>query len=268
MTYIVTSGWWCADGGNDDRDTCFGDKFIRSASFHKLWYDSIIRFTDPEKILVVDSASPIKPAFRPDNPRYEFVSLNKNPGHSTAHSGLLSGYLRAILLGIEYTLQCDVDYHVYIEQDTLLFGCGIVDRIIRGMTRSLVFGDGTGTPQRLQQSFFVIASEELDRFASRLKAVGIPDRLLSPEDKFSIASSRFLPADIGARILRLVNMKGNSDIRWLFHKFFSDYQHLPFGFGRARPIDFSKPFFYFQHGSDSELRQYVELLGGRGHYPL
>ena len=260
MKYVLSSGWWCAAGTTDTRDTLFGDDYIRSAQFHELWYQSITRFTAPEKILVVDSASPQKPTLQPDDPRYEFISLNRNPGHSTNHSGRFSGYSRSILLGMEYALQCEADYYVFVEQDALLFGEGIIENSINKMKKPFAFGDGKGTPQPLQQSFFIVAMEEVERFKNRIQSLRQPDRILSPEDKFLIASNRY-PTMLGSRILSRSEKLGGKNLKWLYRKHICNYQTLPFGYGRVRPINFDDPFFYFQHGTQEELEKYAKLIG-------
>lgn len=83
MKYIIVTGWWCPGEGADTRDQLLGDDSIRSADFHRLWYSAINRFTAPEKIVVIDSGSPVKPPLAERDPRLEYISFNHNAGHST-----------------------------------------------------------------------------------------------------------------------------------------------------------------------------------------
>ena len=88
----------------------------------------------------------------------EFLSLPLNAGHSTDHKGKYSGWMRSILLGLEYAYLSDTEYFVYVEQDALLYGDNIVEKCIDKMTKPYMFGSGLGTKQPLQQSFFIIRS--------------------------------------------------------------------------------------------------------------
>ena len=40
-----------------------------------------------------------------------------------------------------------------------------------------------------------------------------------------------------------------------------EYEILPFGYGRVRPINFSDDLFYFQQGSLDEINNYRSLTG-------
>ena len=44
----------------------------------------------------------------------------------------------------------------------------------------------------------------------------------------------------------------------LISKFHKSFDELPIGYGRSRPINFSEPFLYFQHGSEKELAEYYK----------
>ena len=108
--YIIGSGWWCGEANPDDKRKILGSDIIRGKEFHKLWYESVCRFTSPEKIFIVDSASPVKPDLNKDDDRIEFFSLTTNAGHSTLHTGKYCGWTRAVLAGIYYAHMCDADY--------------------------------------------------------------------------------------------------------------------------------------------------------------
>jgi len=261
--YVIGSGWWCASTPEQDqREKLLGSDQIRGRDFHQLWYQSVTRNCSPEKIIIVDSASPIKPELADDD-RIEFVSLSNNAGHSTHHTGIYCGWTRSVLLGLQYAIANDADYFVYVEQDVLLAGAGIIEHCIEHMTTPYMFGSGAGTPQLLQQSFFIIAKPGMERFLSRLMLISWRDCEMCPEDKFVVASaqgslrfSNFLIRNKPARGRKnLINRK----IVPALIKGSIGYTELPIGFGRARPIDFSAPYFYFQHGSEEEIKRYTTI---------
>lgn len=263
MNYIVGSGWWCTENAeNDGRSVFYGSDWIRSKDFHKLWYWAVNEFTSPQKIFIVDSASPVAPDLSSCDPRLEFVSLPINAGHSTNHLGKFSGWTRSVLLGLEYAMASEADYFVYIEQDVLISGWGIVEYCIGQMRTPYMFGAGNGTSQVLQQSFFVVSKAGMRRFADRLRQVSAPDREISPEDKFFLAASRM--GRVLSRIYCYARKKRKGWarkrlVRYLRIKY-KNYDELPFGFGRSRPIDFGDHYYYFQHASQAELDEYIRRV--------
>lgn len=266
-TYILGSGWWCTEDRNaDGRERFFGSEDIRKKAFHQHWYRSICRYTNPTKIFIVDSASPVLPALETSDPRIEFVSLAFNAGHSTHPVGRYCGWMRSVLLGLEYAMANDADYFVYVEQDALLFGQGIVEGCIAQMGGSYMFGSGVGTPQILQQSFFVIRKDGMRRFIQRIHGIEESDAVICPEEKFFIAASRM--GWLMRRIYISLKKKKKGLIRKKLLKLLSDryknYDLIPFGYGRCRPIDFDQPFYYFQHGTSEEIVDYfrAESFGG------
>lgn len=260
MSYIIGTGWWCSEQIKDSRAQLLGDHNIRAQSFHRKWYEAVNKSTNPEKIIIVDSCSPIKPEIDQTDSRIELISLNINAGHSTNHIGKFCGYTRAIFLGLEYTLNCDVDYFVYIEQDALIYGEGIVEHCIRQMNKPYMYGSGRGTPGALQQSFFIMHRDGIQPFMDRIKKIGYTDRELSPEFKFHVSSCSFFPR-IHAYFYRYPKRFGSKLISWQIWKYFKQWEDLPIGYGRIRPIEFSDEYFYFQHGSAAELAEY-EMLSG------
>jgi hypothetical protein len=263
MKYIIFSGWWCPEEGADTRDQLLGDDFIRSADFHRLWYNAIDKFTVPEKIVIVDSGSPTKPPLAEHDPRLEYLSLNHNAGHSTNHVGKYCGFTRAALIGIEYALQCDADYAVYVEQDALIYGDGIIEHCIGKMKRPFMFGHSAGTAQRIQQSLFVIKLSAARGFLDRIHAIKDRDGAVSPEEKFHIAAC-FGPANALAHLAKNRKKFPYTKVDWGITSRVRNYDFLPIGFGRSRPMDFEQPYFYFQHGSQEELANFVKLAGIEG----
>ena len=263
--YVIGSGWWCANAKDQDgRDKFLGSDQIRGKGFHQLWYRSIDANTNPQKIIIVDSASPITPELNQADTRIEWVSLPFNAGHSSNHLGKYCGWTRGMMVGLEYAVLSDADYFVYVEQDVLLVGQGIVEACIDAMHAPYMFGSGEGTPQLLQQSFFIIRKDGMRRFIERIHSIPERDCELFPEDKFFIAASsmgsfaRFL-----FRSLRR-NRKGwfRKKLTKTMVKLYQGHDCLPFGYGRDRPIAFHDQFYYFQHGSESELKQYLERVAG------
>lgn len=254
--YIVGTGWWCTN--EDDKLVQKSRKFlganlIREQDFHKFWYQSICKNTSPKKVIIVDSNSPAKPSINSNDARIEFVSLPFNAGHSTDHIGKWSGWMRAVIFGLMYAQMADADYYVYVEQDVLLQGEGIIEHCIKSMRSPYMFGSGEGTPQVLQQSFFIVHNRGIGDFLSRLSSIPITDCDLCPEDKFAIATSPIL-TQLSPLLVRLSISKRRRIIGR-----FSNYDLLPVGFGRSRPINFNEQFFYFQHGTEEELKSYFSL---------
>jgi len=251
--YIICSGWWCGenDSSNNTR-VLVGDDSIRGKEFHNLWYQSITNFTNPQKIFIVDSNSPILPELNKEDKRIEFVSLPLNAGHSTKHKGKYSGWLRSVLMGLEYAYLSDTDYFVYVEQDALLYGENIIEECISKMTKPYMFGNGKGTKQPLQQSFFIIRRDGMAKFLSRIQSIKANDSKFSPEMKFAYATTLFwrLFPDL------FFNTRGT----WRLVKLYVNCNFIPFGYGRSRPMNFSDSKFYFQHGSKEELNTYLSLI--------
>lgn len=250
MKYVIGSGWWCGeDSLNNTERVLYGDDEIRGREFHKLWYESIVENTSPEKIIIIDSASPVLPDLTVDT-RLEFISLSMNAGHASKHLGKYCGWTRAVLLGLQYANMCDADYYVYVEQDVLLHGKGIVEHCIKQMKGPYMYGGGEGTPHALQQSFFIIRKDGMEAFLKRYQSLSYTDYAISPESRFAIASSSFwslFPS-------KLWTIKAG--LTSLVLKFLRGFESLPIGYGRTRPINFSDNYYYFQHGSITELNEH------------
>ena len=257
-TYIIGSGWWCGEQELPTEGRKYqGSDMIRGAQFHHVWSTSIDHWTRPSAVLLIDSASKQKPPVT--NSKYQVLSLTHNPGHAVAHLGQYSGWMASAIHSIEFALSNDADYLVYVEQDALLFGENIVEFCISRMRKPLMFGSGFGTPQPLQQSFFIVRNDGMRRFLAGLHSIAKTDRVICPEWKFALASigahGRLVESAVSCNFVRRVisRLFGNL-IRTL------GYDLLPIGFGRTRPINFNDEHFYFQHGSTSELAAYIRLL--------
>ncbi|MCE7536795.1 hypothetical protein [Aliivibrio fischeri] len=263
IKYIISSGWWCNGDDEDTREKLLGDDLIREKDFFSNWFEAINLFTNPEKIIVVDSNSPVKPDLSVADDRVEFISLDENAGHSTNHTGQYCGYTRAIFAGMGYAISCNVDYWVYVEQDALLYGDNIVENAISEMQGDFLFGSGEGTPQVLQQSLIIMKTAFLPTFIKNYTDINYTDNQISPELKFALSCSPYYKIiskvmfiktkikSIDKFIMRLSNF---------YFKYLINKNSFNFGYGRARPIDFDEQFFYFQHGDKNELNMYAEKM--------
>lgn len=266
--YVVTTGWWCPDVmTKDTRSQLIGDASIRKKDFFSLWLKAVTSYTKPKKILVVDSASPIKPDTQGE-PQVEIVSLDCNAGHSTNHLGKYAGVTRAHIMGMLYALSCEVDYWVYIEQDALIYGDGIVEECIDKLESGIMFGGGSGTPQPMQQSFMIMKTELIPSFIKRLTGIKASDYRISPEMKFAMCTSRV--ALVLPEVFFYENHHTQEDKKLLSRiyrkigriliKKLVNFDTLPVDYGRKRPINFNAKHFYFQHGCDFELKKYLTLI--------
>jgi hypothetical protein len=252
MKYFVGSGWWCSEESYTGNWVQHGDAVIRSQEFHQLWYQAVSKYTNPVKILIVDSASPIRPELNRDDRRLEFISLDQNYGHASDCRHKYCGVMRCWLLGISYAWVCDAEYYVYIEQDTLVYGEGIIERAISMMSKPYIFGDGNGTPQPVQVSLFIVHRSAFNEFLTTMDKISGSDAALCPEMKIAILGKPALApivrkSQIMRRLLRsIARMK---------------FDFLPFGPGRTRPIDWNSPFLYFQFGTQEEIRKYIQVTG-------
>jgi len=265
MNYLIASGWWSCRREEDQREALLGDDDIRGTEFHELWRHCIDSFTNPVQIMVVDSASPLKPASLKAGEQW--VEMEQNFGHATRCAGQFSGYTRAIFVSMMFAYANDIDYWVYVEQDALIYGKNFVENTLRSSPRSKIFyGSGKGTPQQIQQSYMIFHRDAILPFISHYCRIRLSDRDLSPEWKFLFAANslgRLLP-DFVLAFLASSQHSGVRDlIRRAAVKFirrFDSFALVPFGYGRSRPVQFDDENFYFQHGSVEELASFKERL--------
>ncbi len=260
---LVCTGWYSNDAPRPYQT--FGDDFIRSRDFRSLWWKSMDSFVQPDHVLIVDSASPIKPndSLYSTTP-VQYIELLKNPGHSQNCTTHYCGYMASIIMGLEYALLNDVEMFLYIEQDALVYGHGLVDKIKKCLTKNdLVFGNG-GKYGDIEQSIFAANKKGIRKFLAALHSINFTDRQIQPEFKFMYAASTLnqLP------LLGLVSWDNKKIIRRastiLLQRLlplFKNYETLPFGYGRVRPINFNDKLFYFQQGSLEEIKTYRNLTG-------
>jgi len=180
---LVCTGWYSNDIPRSYKT--YGDDFIRSRDFRSLWWKSIDSFVTPSNVLIVDSASPIKSndsLYTCTNINY--IELLKNPGHSQNCTTHYCGAMAAIILGMEYALHNDVDLFLYIEQDALMYGSGIEEKIKKCLTKhDLVFGNG-GRYLDIEQTIFAANKKGIRKFLAALHSIDFSDKQIQPEFKF------------------------------------------------------------------------------------
>lgn len=254
MRIMVGSGWWCSevpDSETNPNRKKLGDDEVRAVSFFEKWLRNLERVASVDEVVVVDSCSPTKP---PEDLRSKvrWVELPFNARHSTDHAGRWSGWLRSVLTGGSYAVSAEAEYFVYVEQDCLLSGEGIIEHCISKMTKSMMFGSGEGTPQPLQQSFFIVRKDALAGFLKNLTDLKERDCELSPEWKFVFASWRPLVLASNLGLLRSKRAKKLA-LKIALRK---SFDFLPIHGGRSRPLRTNDPFYYFQHGTSEELQKF------------
>ena len=265
--YIIASGWWCTD--NDNRSDKFlnGDNTIRGSEFHNVWSSFISKYSKPQEVVIVDSDSPIKPIWNHDLIDIKVLELSRNLGHASSLIGeqKYCGWSASVLLSMQYVTLSDAEFYVYVEQDALIIGEGIIDKLIQSMgdTVNYLFGKSTFSVQPLQQSFFIVRKTHLDRFVSNYLSIPYSDKEICPEVKFAISTSYFSRLFPKFLFKQYPNTFVGKFIRRFvvaLSKFVGSYKVMDIGYGRDRPIDFNSESLYFQHGSLSEITSAYERL--------
>ncbi len=223
--YIIHGGYWCDGTAVHPGATKYSDRRIRTTAFFEVWYEFLRRYSSPEKIIIVDSASPVKPDLTGKD--VEFVSLKRNFLHGMTCDTKFCGASRAILIGAFYSFMNDAEYSVYMEQDCLIYGEGIIERAISEMkAKDKGISFSLGGPNRSDQSLMLIHRDYFLKFLDAYLAIPQNDRDMDTEDKF-------------LQIIR-------------DHESFVE---LPFGYGRNRPINFRDKMFSAQQWRPDELAQ-------------
>lgn len=229
MSYSIVTGWYADDKARDYK--AYGDDFVRSAECFDIWYHCIRAFTSPSNILVIDSASPLRPRM-PDDPRISWVTLKRNYGHAVQGHSALCGWSRALLLGLSYGFANGDLYTVLVEQGTLFYGKDIIERQIAAHPDAdIIAPNGSETPQPLQTGILIFRSAMIPKFVDNYARVAASDDALSPEKKVALAGN-------GMKIA---------------------FSNLPFG--RRRPIDISADHFFLRHCNLTELHTFTARLG-------
>lgn len=234
---IVGSGWWCGQ-----HDWALGSSRTREVDFFALWHQQVLKCLNPHRIVVTDSASPVKPDWARFE-RVQWIELDRNYGHpNDLRVGKIrtkySGFTRGVLSGAMYALCCDADIYAYVEQDCVLHGDDFLAQALAGSREDILLGrpteNGKGIEGRvaapmLQQSLMLVRRAGLERFISGLLASDRTDGERSPEETMRLLLPPF------------------------------DLIAVPYG--RSRPIDFTQRNFYAQHLDEDELRQMLAVTG-------
>jgi hypothetical protein len=232
-SYIIGTGWWLDKSGEHSGSEVSGSsKLLRTKDTFKMWLHFIRKYSNPKKIIVCDSDSPIKPdanLLKTNN--IELVSSIKNFGHAFNTTDKLCGADVAQLTGMMYALINDVDYFVYIEQDCFIRGGGIVERAVSNLRSNKSYTHGLQAGLKTEQSFMVFSKDMILDFIKEYLSIENSSKEIIPEQKYEM--------------IRLSN------------KF--DFVELPFGYGRVRPIDFSAHHIYAQQWKDDELTELLRL---------
>jgi hypothetical protein len=225
--YIIATGWWCDNSIKKNAVTGKDyDQSQLSPYFFETWLNCVDRFLSPEKIIMIDSASPV-----PANTlgKIEVVNMKQNFLHAKNCRTKLCGWSRAFLIGAFYAMMNDSDY-VYLEQDVLFWG-DIVGRAFEHLGDSSYSHGLWNHKYKVEQSFVVIKKEYIHTFINAYLSINKSDRRIRPELKFHKISE-------------------NTNTM---------FKELPFGYGRSRPINFEEEFFYAQHLSTQELEEIRRL---------
>jgi hypothetical protein len=138
MSYVVGSGWWCSSPFARYHNHLHDPKGEEIYGFSRTWYDIVCKLTNPEKILIIDSDSPVKPLFWDKD--IAKIGMSKNFGKPDPAKNfhdqfgiVLSGAQRALWLGVFYALFNGINYFVWLEQDCLIRGKGLIEYAIKNM---------------------------------------------------------------------------------------------------------------------------------------
>lgn len=257
-SYVIGSGWWSSDRefkSEFPKRKELGDSEIRSVGFFDLWLATIKRISKPQQIVVIDSNAPCKPDAK-TRAQVQWFELPFNARHSTDHPGQWCGWTWSVVMSANYAMTQDCDYYVYVEQDCLLRGDEIIERCISEMKTGIMFGAGAGTPQPIQQSFFIIRKDMLERFIQNLCALHARDEDLAPEWKFVFATWRPFVWAANLGLLRSKRIRKWAE-KIALNRF---YDVLPLTGGRTRPLPLEQTHYYFQHGTAQELSRFVKEM--------
>lgn len=221
--YIVHSGWWCDGSGVHPGATKKSDPRIRSQLFFDVWYEFVKRYTNPTKILVVDSASPVRPELSGKD--VEFLSMSRNFLHGMTCDTKYGGWTRAFFTGAFYALLNDAEYSVFVEQDCLPVGARVIETAIENLgDKQITFS--VGGPNHSDQSLTILRTAYVMDFARAFFDLPYDDREMDTETKFMTVIKEH-----------------------------DSFVALPYGYGRNRPINFKDEMFSAQQWRPDELAQ-------------
>lgn len=231
-TYVIGTGWWC-DGTLGEGEP--SDRVMISKDFFSTWYEHVIAYSDPRAIIVVDSKSPIKPLFT-QYKDVQSISLTKNyPPFMKFREGknpygtFRTAATRQMYLGAFYAYFTGTDYFVWVEQDCLIHGKGIIDKAIENMQEATDISFGEFDDDLKVETSFIV-----------MKAASIPK--------------------IFDAYLRVKNDRPELKYWKMTHNGFINHVWFPFGQGRNRPIKFEDQYYYAQQLTNEELARFKKEL--------
>jgi len=207
MKYIIGTGW-C------DRDT--KESWAR-------WSGAVRSCSSPEAVVMVDSTTDMGHSTPPRmalmGVSLETIRMTQNfgPGYGLPKSAAT----RQIFLGAWYAYFNDADYFVWIEQDCLIKGKGIIEHIINGMDGDVTIGEWDHK-YRVETCFMAFNLKEL-AWISEEYFSNPQDR---PEKRFAMI----------------------------------DYSPFDFVGGRNRPLDWTQEFMYGHQMTPEEIKEYERSL--------
>lgn len=233
MDYVIGSGWYCKS--KDQYASRFYKDLHNVYDMSEKWYDNVRSLTHPKKIVVVDSCSPVKPKFFGAKD-IEYITMYENlhvpckTSRGLGSRGLvaINGAFRQTMIGAFYALLCDAEFFVWIEQDVLLRGDGIVEEAISNMGNS-DFSSGITTYMpdglpRVESAFMIFRCSSLVRMCHHFIEDIVPESEDAIECKFAYLTSKFL------------------------------WRKFPFDGGKDRPLDLSADYVFVHKPNDDEIR--------------
>ena len=168
---IVGTGWWCDE---QPHDWALGADLTRTTSFFGLWYRQVAKYLNPDRIVITDSHSPLKPDWQ-SYENIHWIELDQNYGSPNhVRVGLvdtkLSGFTKSVLNGAMYAYCCDADYYVYVEQDCLIRGDNFLTHAIGDSDAEIFLGqrneggkgiEGRPAAPMIQQSCIIVRKSGL-----------------------------------------------------------------------------------------------------------
>ena len=235
----VGTGWWCSD---EDSPWRIGTARAKRAEFFEIWNRQVRNCLSPDRIVIVDSASPIKCPVSENEGDTVIIPLDRNYGHANdIRTGKIlthfCGFTRSVMMSAMYALSCDADIYVYVEQDCLLFGKKFLSAALDEISEDIILGHptqrgrglfGRVAAPMLQQSLMIVRRTGLPRFIDGLASAPWTDGEQSPEETMRLR----LPP----------------------------YGLLAVSCGKSRPVDFTLKHFYVAAFSDEELDQALALV--------
>lgn len=224
MNYIIGLGWWCDGSGKTEASKWNNSTDeIRRVGFFDDWYRSVSKNTNPVKIVAVDSKSPIKPDFAALG--IETIEMVGNYLHPDFGLKYVSAATRQVFMGAWYAFFNKAEYFVWVEQDCLLHGEGIIERAIENMGDA-DYSMGTWRHEYKLETCFMVF-----RCASLMKIL-----------------QGFLESTAPVPELRYWGLRNHL-------KFIP----MPFGYGRNRPIKWDDEHFFAQHLTGYDLEMFRSI---------